>query len=456
MIALLFLWLGLAQAARDVQVCGQWTPDLNTDAFDDTDPNDTNGDGNLYNDHADFLYDNTPLRTHGLLAALQYREWAPPSSPPNPWSTAWIGHLTVAGPDGGCTPVVSLPVPLINAVEARVNLFSVFKAPQHEPMSVLDDDTSQVVSSHDGPATTWLVGDDARKTVALGSGDSQIDVAIILAWALNRESGFATGMDWTIYNSNYTNGAGHTAADTKEIWVGTGSNVRRMLHEMGHAVAWEHTSWKKSYAWRNREYTDSLCWVIPSSRPRSDDGSTTHSEASDEATSAAVVEGFATYYAAQTINRVDEGDCYMASDNPKDWDHSGSIESEEQEWFSCDVAPAVRPSLSDGDYWADKCGYPVTGPPANEGYSIASEYDWLRGFWDLDTGYTHDFDDLMTAYAVATFVEWNKEWSYPLADEANRAHRRMEIGADFHDGWNGETDFYDHWMTEALANGMYR
>ncbi len=463
MIALLFLWLGLAHAARDVQVCGQWTPDLTTAGYLDGDGTDTNGDGILNNDVSDFLFDNTPLKTHGLLAELEYRQSVNPPLPQNAWSTGWTGYLTVAGPDGGCTPMVSLPVPAQVRLDVRLKVISKFQVPGHGAMNVLSDETNLLFTAHWSPTTVWLAVDDPRKTVAMGSGDSQIDIAIILAWALNREDGGATNMDWTIYNSSSTNGAGHTAPDTREIWVGEDTNVRRILHEFGHAIAFELTDWSKTYSWKNRENSgQSVCWKTPDDPPPADqdDGSTNHSSTSDEATSAAIVEGFATYYAAQTINRVDEGDCFIAEDSFKNWDHStnGIEPTEQNNWYSCDVAPVPSQGLSDTDYWADVCGYPTGSPPTGDGYSIACEYDWLRGFWDLDTDYGWSFEDMLNVLVVANYAEWNVGWSYPLNDESNRAHRRMEIGAEAIEYFNSpEYDgLYDDWMTVSAANGMDR
>ncbi len=453
MIALLFLWLGLAQAARDVQVCGQWTPDLTT-AIPDGDGVDTNGDGINNNDVSDFLYDNTPLKANGLLALLQYREWAPSTAPQNSWTNGWVGHLEVGGADGGCTPVVSLPGLATSHVEVRVRIYSSFQAPDQGVMQVHADGSTNAVSEHLGPVTDWLVGDPVRKTVALGSGDSQMDVAIILATALDREAGGVTGLDWTIINADYPGGKGKIVPADEEIWVGQGSNVRRMLHELGHALTWQYTSWDKSYAWRNRQGTDSVCWTIPASEPTGKDGSSTHSSASDEATSAAIVEGFATYYAAQTVNKVNEGDCYILEDNPKDWDHDPTT-TIEQEWYSCDIAPAPISTLSDGDYWADMCGYPGT-----DDYIIASEYDWLRGFWDLDTaGYS--FTDMLLVFIGAdpdgTFSDpWVVGYTYDPATEADdRPHVRMADSAAAV-GWLTQSNLAADWATEGANNGMYR
>jgi len=483
-IAYVFLLLtGLAHA-RDVRLCGQWTPSLDTTAWADGDGEDRNGDGIVDNDKSDFLHSNDPLRTHGLLATMYWRTLKPAA--PDPWSVAWVGYLTTSGPDGGCTPVVAIPVPPPGTVtiQLRLDIVSSFEVPDHAPMVVWDDDKTPDYSQIEGPIISHVSGDPTRVDVAMGSGDNQIDIAIILAWALNRETGGVTGMDYDFYNcprpdKNVTDPncvddpgpGGGMNFDLKRVYVNVGTDVRRILHETGHAITAEATNdYKQSYEWRNAPSTDSVCDTIhtpPDPNGVPTDGSGMHPTVSDEATAAAILEGFATYYAAQTINRIDESDCFVGHAK-YDWNHDGfnNNDGENYRWYSCEGAPVyIDPSstssypgpLQDNYYWGEFCGYPGgSRTNGNDEYGLASEYDWTRFFWDMDTDYGHTFEDLLTVLAYADPFTWITEPVYDTSDPAydpdDRPWKRMADGALTLQN-QGVTDLYLDWIWCGLANG---
>ena len=56
------------------------------------------------------------------------------------------------------------------------------------------------------------------------------------------------------------------------------------------------------------------------------------------------------------------------------------------------------PTTMNKDWWAHECDQDVN--------SVASEYDWLRGLWDLDTDYGYTFASLVQVLAEAHPDTW--------------------------------------------------
>ena len=436
---------------RDLQLCGQWTPDLDVAGIPDGDLLDGNGDGIVDNDIQDRLTTNAPLAAHGLWALAETR-----TSPGDPWVTQWSGPLLVAGPQGGCTDVFSTPTNAVTGtVTARLRAFSTFKASTQPYLSVYDNQTNHAIAEvNTGPTFVSSTQPD-RVDVDLGSGDNRIDIAIILAWALTRESGGAVlSSSWRIYNTGPGGSSGGGGMDwsAKRLFVDTGTNVRRILHEMGHALPATLTNhWQQSYAWTNEASSDTLCVAYQTTLGSYGGNSNTiHYTDSDEATSASILEGFATYYAAQTVNRLDQGDCYVAH-TKYDWDKDGFLSAgEDQAWYSCEGTPA--PGLSfvvdDEDYWDDVCGYPPLAPPYL--HSISSQLDWTRAFWDLDTNYTFTFDDMMQVLVHAEPTTWSHLATCPdLAGGCDdRPYIRMQEGAAWWDV--GAPGLEAAWLDECV------
>jgi hypothetical protein len=56
------------------------------------------------------------------------------------------------------------------------------------------------------------------------------------------------------------------------------------------------------------------------------------------------------------------------------------------------------PTTMNRDYWLEECQQSVT--------SVASEYDWERGLWDLDTDRGYTFTELADIFAEANPDTW--------------------------------------------------
>ncbi len=473
-MGVLILWLLLGWAeARDVRVCGQWTPDLNEAGKLDGDGVDDNGDGIDDNDKADRLTDNSPLAAHGLTYLAQYRLSG------GSWTFASAGYLEVAGPTGGCTPVLTLPTDASGDVDVRMKAYSSFLA-GGSGMAVYDNPTSETLGVATSSVTTVTSSSGPRAEVDLGSGDARIDTAIIVAWALDRENGGTSSLGYDIYASTTGTGQGGHDFENRTLKVGDESSVRRIVHELGHAVtanmpgmgttATGEDAWLKTYEWRNIEIIDASApggVIPPESVCEVEDWDPSialldrHFTTSDEATSAAIVEALAHYYLAQTVNRLDEGDCYIQGN--QDWDHDFDLDENAppagaSQWYSCDGLPRPYSLLdldpgeliTDHDYWSDVCEQDMPYPESlTDEYSIAAEYDWLRGFWDLDTDEGLTFLDIGAVFAVASPHDWWAGPSAPLAEHADLPFVRMSVSA-IAEGFSGE------WASQAPSNGMHR
>lgn len=460
MMWLFFAFVAFAEA-RDVQVCAQWTPDLNEAGYADDDQTDGNGDGILDNDKQDRLTTNAPLRTHGLFAIVETR-----LVDSDPWATSWAGALQIGGTDAGCTDVFSAATNMLGGVRVRMKVYSIFAVPGVTSYTaVSDDDDTEDVGEVITSSVTLQSGAPDRLDIDLGAGDSRFDIAIILAWALERESGGASLYGWRVHNcappgENDPNcvgrdGGGGMDYDNKRLYVDVASNVRRMLHETGHALtATLSNHWADPGGWGNGAGQDTECVAWQTTLQGGPDGLTGHFTDSDEATSLAIQEGIATYYAAQTVNRVDEGDCYVAH-RTYDWDHDLVLDAqyEDQQWYSCEDRPLPGLSLNDEDYWGDVCGYPSIAPPYI--HSISSEYDWTRAFWDLDTDWGFTFTDMVQVFVFASPTTWTT--AAICADIGagcdDRPYIRMQEGADV---WNSVAPGLEAAWFQECVNGICR
>jgi hypothetical protein len=412
-------WLAVAAAAPiGVRACATWTTDIKEDGYEDDDDIDLNGDGITTNDHSDVLFEDAAYRMHGMLLLAEKVDNAG-----NFIEVLYFGYAVAGGPNGGCTPVLQvepLPTGLLGLTAARIRLTatSAVKSGPHT-LRVRDDDVNDSLGVVEGPIVTFLSS--GTQTAHLGSNDKRFDTALIMALALHREDGDAAPIDLDVYTCENPGGAtncldpdasgGVYQHDDQVIYEGS-HRVSTMLHELGHAVVAaqmpnQSEPWVMTYDWSNLESTppDSACmvagvdgWMPP--LPYLPESPAHHRE-SDEATSAAIVEGYAWYYAAIILNDTTEGDCFVSVSN-RDWDHNGAIDIYEDttDWMSCEGIPVANMPASMGrDYWEDQC-------EQADVYSVASEYDWMRGLWDLDTDEGLTFTDLVDVFAFANPDTW--------------------------------------------------
>ncbi len=124
-----------------------------------------------------------------------------------------------------------------------------------------------------------------------------------------------------------------------------------------------------------------------------------------------------------------------------DWNHDNDNDDdgEQYRWYSCEEAPVYLSAanggpLNDNYYWGEFCGYPGGSKTNGDNeFGIASEYDWTRFFWDMDTDYGHTFEDLLTVLTYADPYTWIIEAEYNTTDTgydpAERPWQRMADGA---------------------------
>jgi hypothetical protein len=119
-----------------------------------------------------------------------------------------------------------------------------------------------------------------------------------------------------------------------------------------------------------------------------------------ESQSAAASEGIASFYAAMAFNNdTTETDCEIQKAD-RDWDLDGTRgeASHDPEVFSCETSFSLgagaspESSVVGGDYLGSEC--------IASGYSNnrATQFDYLRAFWDLRTGQSISFPTIVALW----------------------------------------------------------
>ncbi len=403
MITLLMMMVGAAEA-HDVRLCGQWTPTFREGTIDDTDGEDHNSDGIVDNDVPDYMNSNTaqPMRGMWLVAEAK--------SVTGQWVWAWSGYAPATGPYAGCTDVFEpVPVNLAGHHEVRLTAVSQIGVGDHV-LTVKDNDLNDetwVATNEYFP----LITASGRHDKNFGSSDARVNAAIALAWALAREDGNVAPMTLDVYNCNQPwdhdgdpatpktcqgstlGGAYRHGPSPKEMYIGEVSELTLAFHELGHAIRAHAGSKQVPF---NYDFDQSSS--PPSECPAG--AADQHFQTSDEATSAAINEGFADYYAAVILNKTNEADAFLFG--TYDWDHDDSTVFEPSEYFSLERAPTpFSPSTMNRDYWDHECSQAET--------NLSSEYDWARGFWDLDTDEGLTFQIILDVF-VSAVDEPTTDW----------------------------------------------
>ncbi len=388
---LFLLLLVNAAEAYDVRLCAQYEPDYSEQDTADLDPGDADGDGVVDNDWQDFMnpdteYESFPMR--GLLMKAHRQ------MPDGSWELAWEGYAEPSGPHVGCTEAFVAP-PLVGPFGApgRVRLMVFSEVEVNDlHVNVKDDPSSNKNAYHLSPEVdVWSSGSIG---IDFGTGDARFDMAMAVAFAFVREDGGVPQLTYDMFVDGV--GPRHYAGDN-EIHLGGHRSVFVALHELGHAIAWTRMPfvivgrWAyNDYEWSNYDGGDTEC-------PAWDDSPVdqTHYFDSDEASADAIGEGFASYYALSVLNRRDEGDAFFFFAYT-DWDHD---QLSEWGWYSAEQRPlTTHPTTMNADYWEHECQQPVQ--------NIASEYDWMRGLWDLDTDHGVSTAEILSVFADVGPSDW--------------------------------------------------
>lgn len=195
-----------------------------------------------------------------------------------------------------------------------------------------------------------------------------------------------------------------------------------MNHELGHQLAYRKNGDNgpsKSYdaAWNN-------CFT---------DNEQKHEAVSKEYQSAAASEGFAHYYAAVSFNDTAQSDCGFAYYKSTDWNLDDNLDPQ---WVSCEGGPMT--GVDGHDYLGDWC----TGTLTNR----ATEWDWLRFLWDLDTDEGVTTEQIFEIWAGAYPHTWV---AYGDATGSGYPASRLRDAADA----RGLLTAWDAWDNE---NGVQR
>lgn len=215
-----------------------------------------------------------------------------------------------------------------------------------------------------------------------------------------------------------------------------------IVHEMGHALGYFAAG--AASAPTEYDLDPDNCF---SGEPTGD----SHEMNSKEWQSAAIVEGWAHFYAAVAFNVTTELDCGFVYYKSQDYDVDSLVESPTGHTFSCEAGPSFScPGCVDAkDYLGDMCDAPRA--------DRATEMDWLRFWWDFlsEESATVSFDDCVVVYAVAVLGTYGSPpvgpWD-PTPDgttpNQDRPYVHMEEAADY---WGLATEWANH-----VDNGVDR
>jgi hypothetical protein len=163
-------------------------------------------------------------------------------------------------------------------------------------------------------------------------------------------------------------------------------------------------------------------------------GGTGHHLHSKEYQGSAAYEGIAHAWAALAFNNSGPGaDCGFQHYIDLDWNNDGAENT--TSIFNCDGN--LPDGFDGGDYLGDACTGTLNGR--------ATEVDWLRFWWDLQTDEGLSDDALFSTWAGASLHTWDPNGTLGPAHPPNRLSAARPA-------WMSSTT----WGTHATANGVQR
>lgn len=304
-------------------------------------------------------------------------------------------YAAYTGTDAGCAGPFTLvggavyDVKIISVAQIGSNVIKVMDNQDENDVWIsvaLDDWTA--------PTTTSTVD------IETANAHDAWNVAAAAGHALWRRSGGVDNKTFDFFTEYDTCSFGELSCDPcdngsgscmrgGDVHLSTEGVVRRFIivHEMGHALGYFAAG---SYS-PPIEYADpdqGNCYTV-SARD--------HEMNSKEWQSAAILEGWAHFYAAVAFNLTNETDCGFVYYKTQDYDLDPQhiVEAADPHAFSCEAGPIFTTTGVDAkDYLGDWC----TGDLDDRG----TEMDWLRFWWDLLTeeSATVAFDDCAAIYAL--------------------------------------------------------
>jgi hypothetical protein len=290
----------------------------------------------------------------------------------------------------------------------------------------------------------WTAADNTKTFTLDGTAMSWVSVAAAATYTVHRRSS-----DWPLetYKVRLSTvpGAGVTGLDptTGIVHIDpTSDKMRRkftIAHEMGHALQFFAND-TQLYPF-NMDYNapiDSIC-----------DFTGGHWINSKEYQSAALMEGFANYVSAVVFNHtVGTLDCRRVPPGTVDWDNDGNLSSAA---YSCEGAEGNDPGgieasygVNPRDYLGQYCLTPGSGGGTPAEFNRATELDWERMFWDIDTDYSTGFGELLEIWVGAGPGDWIIDDGDSGSDPDDFPSKRMadsalDFGIGFYIGaWDPE------------------
>jgi hypothetical protein len=309
-------------------------------------------------------------------------------------------------PDDGCAP----PLVLSTTRHYTITAYLMAELSDNNHVFVRSDESNPVYSkvlstdftpnpAHSGPYN-YCYPDGTE------NGQNASYLAAAAGFGLHRKPGGVTDEYLYVINHacdndgscfNLSNGFVYISPENRD-------NKYIITHEVGHWIGWVRNgkvSWQKSYTLRE----DALCPGIEED---------SHDLLSMEEQRAAIVEGWAQFYAAATWNEEEENDCEFFTFSILDYDRDGQIDV----IYSYSCLPGV--------------GYEDTFCSNDTDNLMSTEYDWMRFFWMWHHG-GKSISDL-----VEVIVDSNPStWQCGTEAQCDAVFNGMREAAVDDRGWDG-------------------
>jgi len=274
-------------------------------------------------------------------------------------------------------------------------------------------------------------------------------ILAVLGFALSRKDGGMSGQTiniWDVDAASIPSGCGTSIACNSggDIYYGVDATLTPpdatvyksvMAHEFGHQVMNDVTVYTIPGPNYNAPTTN-LCQSGPTNG---------HLRNGIEWHSAAVVEGFAHFYADAVFNVVGGTGCADFAKNAIDWDLTDSTNSPVNP-YRCDDSPVAGLGLSTGDWEYDNC----YTSPFNSLQGLANEYDYERFFWDMA-----DKEGASVAQLIDILSDANASgpWNGNYLGNSDDVAARLVSSATLN-GFDASPTYV--WNTEIVGNGVFR
>lgn len=318
------------------------------------------------------------------------------------------GYVNEGDTDPGCTGVLSLNQFFTYTLQINSKAFV-----NDNVLESYDDDSTPAERSHLWVGTT-IAGGTLTRTTPL---HQQWSTIAAMSWAMYRRNAGMTGLTMNAYNQTCP-GTGQLGAccDEEQMYVPINRKYQ-IVDVMGECIAERLNEGNPSDG--PTDMAEEPCEGITTS---------SHEMISKEVNKASAWFGFAHYYAAVAFNQTDEASCKFFYWYSQDWDRDkvGDFNSKKVNCADGMSSWGVDSYNYEEDYCEE---FGVTYVR-----NVATEYDWLRFWWDMD-----QVEGLSTANIATIVDEANMHTcddDLPWTDEDACASRLVGASTDGGWGWN--------------------